>query len=132
MVPELFKHYDFSKTSVISGLIWAVFHWPLLVFLMGPRLDVSSFPMLAIGLVADVGLSTIMAWIRIRSSRVWTTVIFHMAVNSHTQGFFQNVTTETSSFTHYISGEHWLMLALVGAVIGFSFWRKRSELPVKN
>ena len=132
LVPELYKHCDFGKTCVISGVIWAVFHWPLLIFLMGPRLGVSPFPMLAISLVAGVGLSTIMAWFRLRSGSVWTAVIFHMALNTHTQGFFENLTTETSWLTHYISGEHGLMLALVSAAFGLWFWRKRDELPANK
>jgi membrane protease YdiL (CAAX protease family) len=129
LVPELYKHYDFTKTALISGVIWAIYHWPLLIFLMGPRLGVSPLPMLAISLVAGIGLSTIMAWLRLRSGSVWTAVIFHMALNVHTQGFFQNLTTETSRLTHYISGEHGLMLALVSAAVGFWFWSRREQLP---
>jgi membrane protease YdiL (CAAX protease family) len=129
LVPELYRHYDFTKTALISGVIWAIYHWPLLIFLMGPRLGVSPLPMLAISLVAGIGLSTIMAWLRLRSGSVWTAVIFHMALNVHIQGFFQNLTTETSRLTHYISGEHGLMLALVSAAVGFWFWSRREQLP---
>lgn len=129
LVPELYKHYNFTKTSLISGVIWAVFHWPLLIFLMAPRLGVSPWPMLVISLVAGIGLSTIMAWLRLRSGSVWTAVIFHMALNIHNQGFFENVTTQTSSLTHYISGQHGLMLAIVSAAIGYLLWRKRNSLP---
>lgn len=129
LVPELYKHYNFTKTAVISGVIWAVYHWPLMIFLMAPRLGISFLPMLVISLVATIGLSTIMAWLRLKSGSVWTAVIFHMALNINNQGFFQNLTTETSWLTHYVSGEHGLMLALVAAPIGYWFWLKRDELP---
>lgn len=129
LVPELYKHYNFTKTALISGVIWAVYHWPLMIFLMAPRLGISAWPMLAISLVATIGLSTIMAWFRLKSGSVWTAVIFHMALNINNQGFFQNLTTETSWLTHYVSGEHGLMLALVAAPIGYWFWLKRDELP---
>lgn len=129
LVPELYKRYDFTKTALISGVIWAVYHWPLIIFLMAPRLGVSPIPLMACSLVAGVGLSTIMAWFRLRSGSVWTAVIFHMALNVHVQGFFQNLTTETSWLTHYISGEHGLMLALVSAAAGFWFWSRRAQLP---
>ncbi|MGH1464529.1 MAG: CPBP family intramembrane glutamic endopeptidase [Cognatishimia sp.] len=36
LVPELFKHYDFTKTALISGVIWAIYHWPL-IFFCGPH-----------------------------------------------------------------------------------------------
>ena len=128
LVPELFKHYDFTKTALISGVIWAIYHWPLIIFLLAPRLGVSPLPLMAFSLLAGIGLSTIMAWFRIKSGSVWTAVIFHMALNTHTQGFFQNLTVETSWLTHYISGEHGLMLALVSAFVGLWFWRWRDEL----
>lgn len=129
LVPELYKHYDFTKTALISGLIWSVYHWPLIYFLMAPRLGVSPWPLMAFITIAAIGLSTIMAWFRLKSGSVWTAVIFHMALNVHTQGFFQNLTTETSWLTHYISGEHGLMLALVVAPVGFWFWTERDSLP---
>ena len=128
LVPELYKHYNFTKTALISGVIWAVYHWPLLILLLGPRLGVAPWVMLPISLLAGVGLSTIMAWFRLKSGSVWTAVIFHMALNSHTQGFFQNITIETSWMTHYVSGEHGLMLAIVSAALGYAFWRKRGSL----
>jgi len=129
LVPELYRHYNFTKTALISGAIWAVFHWPLLILLLAPRLGVSPWAMLPISLVAGIGLSTIMAWFRLKSGSVWTAVIFHMGLNIHTQGFFQNLTIETSWLTNYVSGEHGLMLALVSLLFGYWFWQKRGELP---
>ncbi|MEP3295520.1 MAG: CPBP family intramembrane glutamic endopeptidase [Pseudoruegeria sp.] len=128
LVPELFKHYDFTKTALISGVIWSVYHWPLVYFLMAPRLGVAPAPLLVFVTIAGIGLSTIMAWLRLKSGSVWTAVIFHMALNVHIQGFFQNLTIETSWLTHYVSGEHGLMLALVAAPIGIWFWSKRDRL----
>lgn len=128
LVPELFKHYDFTKTALISGVIWAIYHWPLIFFLLAPRLGVSAVALMAISLVAGIGLSTILAWFRLQSGSVWTAVIFHMALNTHTQGFFQNVTVKTSWLTHYASGEHGLMLALVSAVTGWWLWSMRAQL----
>ena len=88
--------------------------------------------MLPISLVAGIGLSTIMAWFRLKSGSVWTAVIFHMALNIHNQGFFQNLTIETSWLTNYVSGEHGLMLAIVSAAAAYLFWRKRKGLPANG
>jgi membrane protease YdiL (CAAX protease family) len=87
LVPELFKHYDFTKTALISGVIWSVYHWPLVFFLMAPRLGVATVLLLVFVTIAGIGLSTIMAWLRLKSGSVWTTVIFDMALNVHIQGF---------------------------------------------
>lgn len=129
LVPELNKHFDFTKTSLISGVIWTVYHWPLIYFLMAPRLDIAAWPLMLITLLAGIGLSTIMAWLRLKSGSVWTAVIFHMTLNINNQGFYENLTEKTSWITHYISGEHGLMLGLVSLAFGYWFWRKRTELP---
>lgn len=129
LVPELYKHYNFTKTALISGVIWAVYHFPLIIGLLAPRLEISPWPMLPIALVAGIGLSTIMAWFRIKSGSVWTVILFHAALNIHNQGFFQNITVKNSWLSNYISGEHGLSLAIVAAAVGYWFWRKRGELP---
>lgn len=129
LVPELYKHYNFTKTALISGIIWAIYHFPLMIGLMADRLEVSAWPMLVFMLVAGVGLSTILAWFRIKSGNVWTAILFHAALNIHNQGFFQNITVKNSEISNYISDEHGLMLAIVAALTGLWFWRKRSELP---
>jgi len=129
LVPELYKHYNFTKTALISGVIWAVYHFPLIIFLYAPRYNISPWPIMVFAIIGGVGLSLIMAWLRIKSGSVWTAVIFHGALNTFNQTIFQNLTTETSSLTHYISGEHGLMLALVAAAAAYYFWRKRGSLP---
>ena len=129
LAPELYKHYDFTKTSIISGIIWAVYHWPLLIVLYAPERGISAWPIMGFSIIAGIGLSLIMAWMRIKSGSVWTAIIFHASLNIFNQGFFQNLTIETSNLTHYISGEHGLMLALVAAGFAYLFWRKRDELP---
>ena len=129
LVPELNKHVNFTQTGLISGVIWTVYHYPLLIGFAAPQLGVSVWPLLISSMIGGVSLSFIMAWLRLKSGSVWTAVFFHAALNAHNQGFFQNMTTETSSLTHYISGEYGLMLALVSAVVAYLFWRNRDKLP---
>jgi membrane protease YdiL (CAAX protease family) len=128
LVPELYKNNNFTKTSLISGVIWAVYHFPLLIFLYAPSRNISPWPLFVFAIIASIGMSTIMAWLRLKSGSVWTAVIFHGSLNTFNQTIFQNLTTETSNLTHYISGEHGLMLALVTAVVGYLFWRQRTRL----
>lgn len=72
LVPELYKHYSYTKTSLISGAIWAAYHFPLLIVLMAPRLDVSAWPLMLASLIGGIGLTFIMTWLRIKSGSVWT------------------------------------------------------------
>jgi membrane protease YdiL (CAAX protease family) len=131
LVPELYKHFTYTKTSFISGAIWAVYHYPLLILLMAPRLEISAIPLLISTLIGGIALTFILNWFRIKSGSVWTAVLFHAALNSHNQGFFQNLTTETSWLTNYISGEYGFMVAIVSVLVAILFWRMRKSLPAK-
>jgi membrane protease YdiL (CAAX protease family) len=128
LVPELYKHVNFTKTAVISGLIWSVFHYPLVIGLAG-ELGVNTAYLLITAAVGGIGLSTIMAWLRLKSGSVWTAVFMHAGLNSYNQGVFQNLTETTSNLTNYISGEFGLMMSLVAVFAGYLFWRKRDALP---
>jgi membrane protease YdiL (CAAX protease family) len=128
LVPELYKHVNFTKTALISGLIWSVFHYPLVIGLEADELGVNTAYLLIAATVGGIGLSTIMAWLRLKSGSVWTAVFFHAALNSYNQGFFENLTETTSNLTNYISGEFGLVMSLVAAFTGYLFWRKRDAL----
>ncbi len=129
LVPELYKHVNFTKTAVISGLIFSVFHYPLIIGFRAEELGVNTVYLLLMATVGGIGLSTIMAWLRLKSGSVWTAVIFHAALNSYNQGVFENLTETTSNLTNYISGEFGLMMSLVAVFAGYLFWRKRDALP---
>jgi membrane protease YdiL (CAAX protease family) len=129
LVPELYKHANFTKTALISGLIWSVFHYPLVIGLEADELGVNTVYLLLTATIGGIGLSTIMAWLRLKSGSVWTAVLFHAALNSYNQGLFENLTESTSNLTNYISGEFGLMMSLVAAFAGYLFWRKRDALP---
>jgi membrane protease YdiL (CAAX protease family) len=128
LVPELNKHYSYTKTSFISGTIWAVYHYPLLIVLMAPRLDVRAWPLLISALIGGIALTFILNWFRIMSGSVWAAVLFHAALNIHNQGLFENITVETSQLTNYISGEYGFMLAIVSAGAAYLFWQNRDQL----
>lgn len=128
LVPELYKHFSYTKTSFLSGVIWVTYHIPIIVLLIVPRLDANLLPILIFTFLGGIGISFILTWLRLKSKSLWTAVIFHAALNIHLQGFFMNLTTETSELTKYISGEQGLMMAIVMTTTGYLFWRKRALL----
>lgn len=129
LVAELYKTRSFTQTALISGFIWSVFHYPLLIWSVAPKLGISTWYLILVTTISGVGLSSIMAWLRLKSGSLWTAVLFHAAINIWIQGFFQPLTTQTSELTPYISGEQGLSMALVTAAVAYYFWRRRDELP---
>jgi CAAX protease family protein len=126
LVPELFKVTSFTKTAVISGLIWATWHYPLLLFA-----DYNSGTPAWYGLtcftVMVVGISFPFAWLRLKSGSLWTAAILHASHNLFIQGIFTPLTNDTG-ITEYVIDEFGAALAVVSIVVAFLFWKRRYEL----
>src|SRR6185312_13947644 len=69
LAPELFKLTNYTKTSLITGIIWAVWHYPILIFA-----DYNSGTPAWYGLscftVMVVADSFILVWFRLKSGSV--------------------------------------------------------------
>ena len=127
LVPALAERFDFTRVGFISGMIWAVYHYPFFIVIMAPRMGVPWWCVVAVGTVAGVALSFIMAWLRLRSGSFWTAVLFHATLNGMTQGFFENVTRDTA-VTPYLTGDAGILLAFIWCIVAYYFWQRRYEL----
>jgi membrane protease YdiL (CAAX protease family) len=71
------------KAVLITGIIWGIWHWP--VILMGYNYGNDYFGAPFLGPLAMVwftlSLSVIFGWLTIKSSNVWPAVIAHGAIN---------------------------------------------------
>ena len=133
LVPELAKITNFTKVALISGLIWAVWHWPLILF----AADVTDFdktpawftlPVFSVTLVAA---ATVMAWLTLRTRSLWPAVILHGSQNAITQNFFSEYTTQTGNSVYYVS-EVGALIAIAWSVVAYLFWRARNAVPTET
>jgi len=71
------------KATMLVGVIWGIWHWPLI--LMGYNYGLAYFGAPFLGPLAMVwftlSLSVIFAWLTIKAGSVWPAVIAHGAVN---------------------------------------------------
>ena len=129
LVPQLAKVTTFTKTSIISGVIWAIWHYPLILFA-----DYNGGTPAWFGLscfsVMIIGISFPLAWLRLKSGSVWTAVIFHASHNLFIQQIFNPLTKDTGA-TKYFIGEFGIVLALISVPFAYIFWKKRIELTKK-
>ena len=127
LAPNLFRTTGFTKTCFISGIIWAVWHFPLII--SGTYL--SNIPV-AVSLVQLVivilGMTFIINWIRLKSGSVWTAVLLHASHNLYMQNLFDPMTELTGLLSRYFSGENGFALIAVYGLAGFIFWKKRASL----
>jgi membrane protease YdiL (CAAX protease family) len=123
LVPELARVTGFTKTALLSGAIWAVWHTPLILFA-----DYHSGAPLWFGLacftVMVIGIGFAFAWLRLRSGSFWPAVLMHASHNLFIQKVFDPLTQDTG-ITAYVTGEFGAALAIAAIVIAYTFWRLR-------
>jgi uncharacterized protein len=126
LVPELFKTTSFTATALISGIIWACWHFPLLIW--G---DYNNGTPTWFGLscftVMVVSDSVIFAWMRLKSGSLWTGAILHASHNLYIQAIFTPLTRNTGKTAWYID-EFGVVVPLVTLCFAIYFWTRRKEL----
>lgn len=126
LVPELSRVHSFQATALISGLIWAGWHYPILIF-ADYNGGVPIWFAIPCFTVAVTGIAVVMAWMRLRTGSFWPAVILHASHNSWIQEFFTPSTGESTN-AKYLIDEFGIGLALSCAVVGWIFWRRGSAL----
>jgi uncharacterized protein len=127
LVPELSKVTSFTGTALISSIIWALWHFPIL-FLGGYNGGTPGWYSGLCFTALVMGIGTVFAWLRLKSGSVWPAMILHASHNLFIQGFLDPITKDTA-ITKYVRGEFGAALAVTGLLTGYLFWRKRAELP---
>ena len=127
LVPELAKVVNFPMVGLISGLMWAVYHYPVLLFADynagGPAwYGLSCFTVMV---VAD---SFILAWLVLRAQSLWPAAIFHASHNLFIQSICTPLTRDTGP-TKYIIDEFGIGLVVTIAIGVVIVWRRERSVP---
>ena len=126
LAPELFKITRYTKTSFLVGIIWALWHFPILIFA-----DYNSGTPIWYGLtcftVLVISISFVFTWFRLKSNSLWTGVILHASHNLFIQSIFSPLTKDTGH-TKYFTDEFGAVLPVIGLIAAIYFWSRRGEL----
>lgn len=126
LVPELAKQMSFTKVSLLSGIIWAAWHSPLLLF-ADYNAGTNRWYALACFTVMVVAISFVFAWLRLKSGSLWTAGLLHASHNLFVQSIFDNLMRDTGRTLWYTT-EFGAGLVIVGVLFALFYWRKRGEL----
>lgn len=126
LVPELAKITTFTRTALVCGIIWAVWHYPAVIF--GDYTSGASawFDLFTLT-VGVMGMSFFVAWLRLKSGSIWPAVLWHGGHNLFIQQIFLDMTMDTG-VTRYVVDDFGLGVMFSVLILGYVFWRKRSEL----
>lgn len=127
LAPRLVGVAGFTAGSIVTGIIWASWHMPLL---LGADYNGGTewwYSLLCFSAMV-LGISIVMTWLRLKSGSLWPCAILHAAHNLFLQGFFQPITGERGAATRYAGGEFGWAVALTVLIVSVYFWRRRHEV----
>jgi membrane protease YdiL (CAAX protease family) len=127
LVPELAKVLPFTGVALVSGMIWASWHYPITAVVYRDA-DVPAWFWLPTFTLSAVAVSFVLAWLRLKTGSLWPGVFLHASHNLWMQSIFTPLTSE-SEYTKWVAGDLGLALVIVAAVVAVVFWAKRGELP---
>jgi len=127
LLPRLVQQAGFTWGCLLSGCIWAAWHYPGLLFAdynagTRPTFALSCFTLMVI---AD---TFIMGWLRLKSGSLWTGVVLHASHNLFVQAIFDAMTAPAGRAL-YITTEFGAGMVLTAGVGAAYLWTRRGELP---
>jgi uncharacterized protein len=128
LVPKMIKLISFTKTAIITGLIWAIWHYPLIIYSNVRSGNTPLLYSLVCFTVFVVGLSFAAAWLRLKSGSVWTAALLHGSHNVFMLHVFDVLTTDSGN-TWLLLGEYGALTAAMGLLLALLFWKVRTRLP---
>ena len=133
-VPELAKLTSFTKTALVRGIVWSVWHYPIIISgLYAPDVakEVPLWYQLICFTIILTGMSFAFTWFRLKSGSLWTGMFLHASHNKFMQGVFPKLTTDKGVLLYFV-GEFGVATAVVALLVAYIFWKKRHQLEPYN
>ncbi len=127
LVPKLLEKYTPNQVSIFVGLIWALWHFPIMVTGDYGN-DTPLLYQLVCFTLMIVGVNFVYTWFRIKSKSLWTGVLLHTTGNLFIFHVFSDLTINTGN-TPYYAGETGAVFALWGSLLIFVFLRFGWDWP---
>ncbi|HEY7636994.1 MAG TPA: CPBP family intramembrane glutamic endopeptidase [Gemmatimonadales bacterium] len=127
LVPALARTLSLGRITLVSGVIWAVWHMPLII-LADYNAGTATWYALLCFTAMVLSLSLLLAWLRLRSGSVWPAALLHASHNLYIQGFFDTVTVDTGP-TRWLTGEFGAALAVT---VGVTAWVVTASRRLSN
>jgi membrane protease YdiL (CAAX protease family) len=130
LVPEMSKTMSFTSTALISGIVWSLWHYPILIW-GDYNAGTATWYALTCFTVMVVAISFIFAWMRLKSGSLWTGAMLHASHNLYIQAIFTPLTRDTGKTAWYID-EFGAVLSIVAVLFAIYFWRRRKEVTAQS
>lgn len=130
LVPEMTRSMGFRRASILSGVIWALWHLPGVLGGSYGGGDTPKLYQIACFCAMVITSGVIIAWLRMRSGSIWPAVIMHATHNGVIQAFFDRITINTGH-TSYFIGEFGIALIPFMLIVAWLCWRRTDTIDAQ-
>ena len=120
---ELRKLMPFEGVALVSGAVWASWHFPLLI--LGGYNNGASDLWIQLGLftLMVLSVSVMLAYLTFKSGSLWPAAILHGAHNIYIQKVLTPLTTDTGNTAFWVD-EFGVAVPTVSVLFAIYFWRR--------
>ncbi len=129
LLPRLVGRAGFTIGCFLSGCIWAVWHYPLLLFADYNSGTPKTYALICFT-VTVIGAAFLFGWFRLKSGSLWPAAMLHASHNLFIQAIFDRMTNPVGR-TLYWSTEFGAGLAMTVGACAIYFWTRRGEVGGK-
>ncbi|MCJ9429785.1 CPBP family intramembrane glutamic endopeptidase [Kordiimonas marina] len=126
LMPQLMRVMPFPLAALVTGLVWSLWHVPLIYYTTYNAGPVNLNLQMAYFTLLTVGLSFIMGYLRLRSGSLWPAAVLHAAHNALVLSILQPMTVQYADTWRY-ANEFGLVLPVVVASFGLVAWYRASK-----
>lgn len=123
LIWEMRKVMPFWAVGLLSGLLWAIWHWPAILF-TDYNAGTGSFALqMFIFTMAIVPQGIVYAYFTFKSGSLWPAVILHASHNLFIQRVFTPLTVRGSE-SHIYMDEFGIVMPILGCILSAYFYRR--------
>ncbi|MEM9495577.1 MAG: type II CAAX endopeptidase family protein [Pseudomonadota bacterium] len=123
LIWEMRKVMPFWAVGLLSGTIWAVWHWPAILFTDYNAGTGSFLLQVFIFTMAIMPQGIVYAYVTFRSESLWPAAILHGSHNLFIQRIFTPL-TEKGPESHIFIDEFGIVMPILGCLIALGFYLK--------
>jgi membrane protease YdiL (CAAX protease family) len=129
LFPELHRMTSFTTASLISGIVWALFHLPLILFADYNSTAPRAFVVVVFSISA-IARTFLHNWFRARSGSVWPNAVLHASNNVFLNNVLDPLMTRYP-LTDFFVTEFGAGLLVIHMLMALYIWAHRKELDAK-
>lgn len=126
LLPLLCERMSERRAAIVSGIIWGLWHAPIIAMGHNYGMSYPGFPVTGIltMVVACTSMGCLLSWLRLRSGSVWPCAVAHGAINAITNA---GVLFSTAGATLYGPSALGLVAGIPTMLLAVYCWRQLAE-----